>query len=170
MSQSWAVALPKHCQWNCNNSLSALVQLPVASCCSALSNLVLVFKTGKYSVFSMRKSKLSPLEAQCIPEISLEQKEAMFHSGNVQIHEEVLFCLAHFSRVQSTVTVFLLYLRCAFRQLPSQQHFCPVHVDSPSLGKLSLMRWVPLRGGEPRLTDRLKLCVSYRIRSKNTSF
>ena len=25
MSQSWAVALSKHCQWNCNNSLHALI-------------------------------------------------------------------------------------------------------------------------------------------------
>ena len=38
-------------------------------------------------------------EAQCISEIYLEQKEAMVHSGNVKIHEEVLFCLAHSSRV-----------------------------------------------------------------------
>ena len=29
----------------------------------------------------------------------LGQKEAMHHSGNVNTHEEVLFCLAHFSRV-----------------------------------------------------------------------
>ena len=27
------------------------------------------------------------------------QKEAMFHSGNMNTHEEVLFSLAHFSRV-----------------------------------------------------------------------
>ena len=45
-------------------------------------------------------------EAQCISEISLELKEAMFHSGNVKTCEEVLFCLAHSSRVVEKEEVY----------------------------------------------------------------
>ena len=33
------------------------------------------------------------------------------------------------------------------------------YIESYS-GRLALMRLVPLTGGEPRLTDRLQLCVS----------
>ena len=36
----------------------------------------------------------------------LEQKKALFHSGYVKIHEEVLFCLAHSSRVVEKEEVY----------------------------------------------------------------
>ena len=34
------------------------------------------------------------------------KKEAMFHSGNVKTHEELLFCLAHSSRVVEKEEVY----------------------------------------------------------------